>query len=280
MSFNCAMDGISRIQTFNEAKAVFRGTKPVRTWSTNTRPLRKRGESHKLLVERHDSVAARLYNTDMVTWWDDGRVSIARDDHIMSRDFVAAVAPFGLCSHWHGGEFWIRAIHKPGEVAYYQPNHSHELYFQREAGNNWALLNPDDCKRHERVTVNKDKAKEIRAALKPVNTWMQAVNAVSGGDLAALVDGVDFVTVRDIRRLVELHLMDGDLDPDDYPKFLKWAVKRTWHRHSGPTRDLYEKAYLPGNWQQNLAHLCYQTLDAFDRETIPLGELPKKSKWN
>ena len=109
--------------------------------------------------------------------------------------------------------------------------------------------------------------------------WIQAVNAVSNGDLNPVVKGVDYVTVRDIERLVQMHLMDGDLPPEQLPKFLKWVAKAEWHRRTGPTRDLYEKLYLPASWQKNLAHLCYQTLDAFDRATIPLGTLPSRSQW-
>ena len=279
--FSNSMDNIPRINDFKDAAYTWSTIKPVRTWATNERPLRARREQHKVLRQYHDSYAARLYRTDMVTYWEDGRVSITRDDHQMSKAFVDAVAPQGLFATGHLGEMFITArVNHTTNHMHYQPKHGQTLHFKRVGYTSmWELLNPEDCIRHEKVTVNREKSKVVREALKPLVNWMNAVNTVATGDVAPVVGTLDTMpSVHTVTDELKLNLLDGAIAPERYPLFMAYLAKGRWSRASlggGVERRLY----LPHNWKDSLTNLSYRALEVFDREPIPLGELPSKSRW-
>lgn len=278
--FSSSMDRIPRIASLAHAERAFDRITPVRGRDAHARPLRKRKEQHKLLVKLlGGAYAARLYQTDMVTWHTDGTVSLTRDDHQMSTEFVNAVAPHGLTALMHKGRMWMRIL-TPGAAAprFFQPKHREALHFQPGAGsiNSWQLLNMEDCVRHETPRVNRAKSKVVREAMQPVLHWISAVKAIGSDNLGQLVGSTGNLSTQQVRHAYE-DALDGSLDPEHYPKFLTTVSRVRGHWDgTGITRQLI----VSPTWKDQIIQEAYRVADVFDRVEVPLGELPPDSKWN
>lgn len=275
MSFSSAVDGIPSFHNFSDAERYFNNTKAVRStfWPADERPLRKRSESTKVLVKHHNSYAARLHSTDMVTWHKDGTVSMTRYDSQSSVKFAERVSPSGLAACSHQSAMWLGYLSDQFNWRWVQPQHGKQLQFQYAGySSRWTLLNPEDCVRHHSRSVNRARAKEVRQAIKPVMDWMQAVKAISGGDITELMAPVSAShwTLRHVYDENIRRVMDGDTNSDVFVQLAAAHAIRNY-RTSG--------WWLSDSWKYQIVKRAYIVGDALDFVEIPLGVLPPQNRW-
>lgn len=277
-----ATDGIPTIQNYEDAERIFNKIKPVKSnrWDANTRPIRTRKENHKLLVKQGDvAYAARLYRTDMATYYRDGRIALTRDDHQMSNDFLDAVLPHGLQTARHRGKMWF-GMRDDHEWRFYQGERKALMFFEPTGTGTWKLLNPEACVIHEHKTVNRAKSKDVREALKPLVQYINAVAAISNGDITGAVAEGPKPYTPEYNEMLRQQLQ-GTLDPEHYPKFLSRlsGMRYRWGEGSKSVQSMTRFVALQQDWKEQLTKEAYYVADVFDRAAIPLGVMPPDCRW-
>ena len=86
------------VRSYDEAKIHYDSIKPIRG-SDNLRPLGKRSKQHMMLTEGSNEhghyYAAKLYSTECVRWYRDGRIQVRADGYSTqsTAGFIHAVSP-------------------------------------------------------------------------------------------------------------------------------------------------------------------------------------------
>jgi len=95
--FAISTEGVVVIYTYDEAKQHYDYIKPIR--GTNIRPLGKRSKQHMMITEGSNEhghyFAAKLYRSECVRWYQDGRIQVRADGYatVSTACFIHAVSP-------------------------------------------------------------------------------------------------------------------------------------------------------------------------------------------
>lgn len=164
------------IASYNQAKQKFEETKPIRGRKTDIRPLERRREDWKTIVQVEGGYACRLYESNCVTYYEDGRVVV--DDHghrtITSASFIQRFSPFNCFKSrnylWlsFAGRY-IPLQPKVGFSARYMVNEFGETVFR---GDPIKILTK---------SVNRQRAKQLRSRLDPFIKYCTAMLKLSDG---------------------------------------------------------------------------------------------------
>lgn len=148
-----------------------RDTKPIRGRSPECKPLGKRRNTHVTIRKDADeSIACRLYRTDVVTYHKDGRIEI-RLDGWASQSTIAFIEEVlnvrGSIAHNHA---WIGATREGCTQVGMYALHTHEVNtFRRNGHGDLEFQNPVQIKTHK---INRAGANNVRKAYKPFKDYI------------------------------------------------------------------------------------------------------------
>lgn len=266
--FSCKMDGIPTIKDYDTAKRVFERIKPWRNYPDTQRPLRKRSEQHKTIVHDTwaDTYAARLYNTDVVTYHKDGTIDAQTWGSRMTMEFFDAVAPFGMGATSVRGAMFIHVQTTTGWVNV-QPERG-TLSFRRVEKDSsvFEILNRDNVRPQYRKLVDRARAKEVREAIRPFLDWCRAIVALKGGNVPRVA--------RDMKIEDEAWPYHHDLvtylnDPGNLDTYRRAFMYIVHNRNKYTMPDV----------EQLVRDEAYMHMGAVNKHEMPFGEVPPRSKW-
>jgi hypothetical protein len=148
-----------------------RDTSPIRGRSPECKPLGKRRNTHVTIRKDADeSIACRLYNTDVVTYHKDGRIDI-RLDGWASQSTIAFIEEVlnvrGCIQHNHA---WIGAtVQGSTQVGMYAMHSQGVNTFRRNGHGDLEFQNPMQIKTHK---INRAGANNVRKAYKPFKDYV------------------------------------------------------------------------------------------------------------
>jgi hypothetical protein len=224
------------------AAAYFAKTTPFK--DSQNRPLENKRMSHKALVKHADSsFSARLYRTDMVTFYKDGNVGVQFDGRQSSVKFSDCFVPKGM--HIKSSDGMVLVV--DGNT--YRSNT--ELIFEPDQ-ESWKLLNPQHADLFTKKVVDRKKAAAARKLLKPFLEWATTYLRLkpSGPDADSA-----FNDVRDIMRDC-----GDEIHAGLFPIMLAWWVK-------------YKHSYNGKSLKTVVLDLAYQARYVVDVVTLPLGKV-------
>jgi hypothetical protein len=181
MSFSLDTYFFPKLANYEAAKQHFDDCKPWRNGDENVRPLEKRSKRHCAMIRgSNEQYVCRLYNTDLVTYWPNGRIEVNLNyQSVSSEAFInALLRPTGLgfivnCSPptvWQKNEqsYYARGYLVEGDVAVLQ--RSDDQLF---------LLNRRPIKI---PTLDKKKAAALRnkSGYTDFTAWRKAYEAMRG----------------------------------------------------------------------------------------------------
>lgn len=173
-------------KTYTNMEIRWTQTKPIRGRSTDVRPIGERRRDWEQIV-RHPidegmwSYAARLYNTDVVTYLPNGDIIINTNGwHTPSTaEFIHLHSPF-MCVKRHN-KLWVHArasMEHPRESMKAYPLGDTPMRFNHKGG--W-LYEPAEKVVIKKQVINRVLAKEAREPLMPFLKWTKTFLALSDG---------------------------------------------------------------------------------------------------
>jgi len=148
-----------------------RDTQPIRGRNPECKPLGKRRNTHVTIRKLDgESVACRLYNTDVVTYHKDGRIDIQLEGWA-SQSTIAFIEEVlnvrGCIQHNHA---WIGATREGCTQVGMYALHTHEVNtFRRNGHGDLEFQNPMQIKTHK---INRAGANNVRKAYKPFKDYI------------------------------------------------------------------------------------------------------------
>lgn len=283
---------IPTLASYQSALTWWGRTHQWRRAEPGMRALTKRPKRTKTLVRYDDGrIAARLHDTDLVTYYEDGRIQLTRYDSASSAMFIQAVVPYGLGASFVRKQLWFTAASDWYQAQHpavtTRPHPVHSLTFRQAEGSptrKWVLADPENAKRHSVLHLNRAKAKDARQRIDTFTKWVTAIHALNGNDMTELVD-VREPRASDHRDETPLfQLMDDPGNVDLYPKALVNLCSARFKFDTPvpgqPTEARMKRVYmLDWDWEKKLTRAAYKAADAFREVEVPLGTLPPADKW-
>lgn len=175
MGFAISTSHIISIGSYEKAKEIFDILYPLRNEPQNVRAISKRSETHKLLVKYDNSFAARLCSTDLVTYHEDGTVTITPYASQSSKLFINAVSPSDLIVESLKGVFFIKA-----GLAHYRPLKDSITFKPTESGG-WEPADPSEVRQEYIAEGNSKKMTEVRKKLNTYFVWAKGFSRMQKG---------------------------------------------------------------------------------------------------
>lgn len=169
---------IPRISSFDEAKARWEATTPIR--GSTLRPLGDRRKKHMQIVKyNEDTYSCRLYRTDLVTYKSNGDVIINFGgwNTMSSRKFVEKVIPWRYMLQTNKSRLHIKDLRE--DKVYYIPDNYPVTI--RASGHVIGAMPP--IKR----VVDREVTAKVRRVYKPFLAWAKQFIALMGPDIFATV---------------------------------------------------------------------------------------------
>lgn len=161
---------------YQDYKNLYDNTKPIRGRAEDVRPIGQRRRDWERIEMDGDVVACRLYNTQVVRYYPDGRIGLRCDSWStpLTADFIHAHSPWQC--HKRHNKLWV-LIYGESEHKFYPIPEKGELQF-RLIGRYWVPVG--DVVVQKKV-VDKQKSKDARAPIKPFLAWAKAFLTMSDG---------------------------------------------------------------------------------------------------
>ena len=162
---------------YQDYKNLYDAIKPIRGRAEDVRPIGKRSRDHERIEMDGDVVACRLYNTQVVRYYPDGRIGLRCGgwSSPLTADFAHTHSPW-QCFKRHN-KLWVMVPTETEKYMYYPIPTEGELQFQL-VGNYWSPVG--DVVVEKRV-VNRERAKEARAPYRPFLQWAKTFLKMSDG---------------------------------------------------------------------------------------------------
>lgn len=131
--FHARFDDLPRITNYRTASAVEAGIKPIRGRTPECKPLGKRSKTHINIRKENDTIKCRLYQTDVLTYYADGRIEICLDGWASQTTLGFIEAVSGMGAMRRHGRIWLQARARAGGSTVYGwfPLHTHAPNFLR-----------------------------------------------------------------------------------------------------------------------------------------------------
>ena len=162
----------------------YENTKPIRGRAVDVRPIDKRRRDWEQIVERkiiegeatYVAYAARLYDTDVVTYYHDGRIGLRIDGWATpsTAEFIYSWIPRGAHIFKKYNKLWINIR---GSGTYLIP-HNGELRIKKDGEYNITVLNPVQPKQK---VVDRKAIKAVRDRIKPFTDFATAMLKMTEG---------------------------------------------------------------------------------------------------
>lgn len=162
---------------YHDYKNLYDGIKPIRGRAVDVRPIGKRSRDWELIEMDGDVVACRLYQTQVVRYYPDGRIGLRCDSWStpLTADFIHAHSPWQCFKRYN--KLWVLVPSETDKYKYYPVPQKGELQFRLD-GSYWVPVG--DVVVQKKV-VDKEKARDARAPIKPFLAWAKAFLTMSDG---------------------------------------------------------------------------------------------------
>lgn len=245
MSWSSNHDDLRTIGSYAAALSRWESVTPIR--GSNLRPLGNRRKQHQEIIKRADnSIACKLYRTDVVTFHPDESVEVRTYNSRSTATFADALLPSGLRAFMHLGRMAVRMACDTGTEAFFES--AQTLIFRKTSHSNWELTTVPAEQEH--VVLDKVKTREIRKALKPYADYAGAL----------------------LRLGVKPEARKG-VDHQEMNHHLKHCLDAPW-----PMEVMVKMFHSVGH-VSNALDRTYMIHDAFIRNRLPYGVLEQKCKW-
>ena len=276
MAFSYNGKNLPRISDWASAKRIFDKAVPLgprglnkltggsnRGLTEDTRYLETYGDFKRkphinIREGKGGELILRMHATDVVTYFTNGDVALEPYDSVSTRGFLGQVGPIGMrfflgCQVRHG--------HDPERT--YVWGGDDPLRFAWDAvTRGWFYVS--GARPTKRRVVDKDKLKELRAALRPFMDWAEAVMTLTGGDAPLCLSDVEDRPANFVDVPMELLRRVQAQEIDAYPKLLAYC-RASMHVMRVSAADLAKLE----------KRLCKQLRYVLTEE-IPIGKKPKK----
>ena len=268
MSYSINTTHLPRLRNFAQASQWEQGVTPIR--GSTLKPLGKRTAKHMQILRHNagaddESIACRLYNTDCVTYYKDGRIQLYHAGYTTqsTAKFIARICPYGRVvlkdGHMLFQHGWC-GVHGRGGV-YAIPREGLMI------GAGTTIENPLPFKVH---TIDRVAIKRVRAKHKEFKEYAINMCKLSGGVLGAggRLGG---------NGRIPLCSPDTDEGMQEWAhmagEFMRDAAT---HRYDYPNRK-YTYTTTPQALARAIENVMLKMYrdEVFVEETLPLGEYRK-----
>lgn len=163
---------------YEQYKNLYDSIIPIRGRAVEARPICERRRDWELIEMDKDVVACRLYDTQVVRYYPDGRIGVQCGgwQTPSTADFIHIHSP------WHcfkrNGKLWVMAANREGKHMHYPLPKEGELIFKPTEHGQWEPVS--EVVVQKRV-VNREKAKDARAPYQPFLQWAKTFMQLSDG---------------------------------------------------------------------------------------------------
>ena len=163
---------------YEQFKNLHDSIQPIRGRDIQVRPIGKRRRDWEVIEMDGDVVACRLYNTQVVRYYPDGRIGL-RCDHWQTpstAEFAHMHSPWQCFKR--SGKLWAMVPNGASKYMHYPLPKDGELIFKPNENGGWE---PASEVVIEKQVVNRDKAKAARAPYQPFLQWAKTFLKLSDG---------------------------------------------------------------------------------------------------
>lgn len=166
------------IRSYDKAAEYFANNSRVSQEIGEWAPLNGVRKKHVILRRASDAFQCRLYNTDLVTYYKDGRVEVILDSRNASIEFLSRTLPDGLKASRRHGKAWLQYETRNG-TEYVESSY---LIVLRPDGHKWELISTPSHRKIATLQYRKIPALEKRIA--PIVAWRKSVERLGGNSYA------------------------------------------------------------------------------------------------
>lgn len=190
---------------YQDFKNLHDSIKPIRGRAEEVRPIGQRRRGWERIEMDGDVVACRLYNTQVVLYYPDGRIGVrcAGWQSPLTAEFIHIHSPWQCFKR--NNKLWVIVPNGEQKYMHYPIPSEGELQFRIE-GSHWAPVGDVVI---EKQVVNRERAKAARAPYKPFLDWAKTFLKMSDGWIMHATRKE--VMTRDEQRYHYSHLRSQDL---------------------------------------------------------------------
>jgi hypothetical protein len=233
---------LPHLRNYAEAEWEYNSIKPVRG-TYDVRPLERTRNQNKRIEKRGEDYRAVLHQTACVIYHPDDSITV--DGTWTSRStcgFINAVSPFSV--------EWRDTLYLTTDSGTW--NISRRPVTFRKVDDVWT---PDNPVQETIRVLDKTRARPVQKALAPLKRWVKTLDML---DVTPPATG--WIDYTETARLLHA-LLDGTLPSEQYAQLLRQYRTRKSDGIAALTRDAYKAA------------------GAIVEEVVPLGTMPKKTKY-
>lgn len=162
---------------YQDYKNLHDSIKPIHGRAEDVRPIGKRRRDHERIEMDGDVVVCRLYNTQCVRYYPDGRIGLQTGSWAtpLTADFIHTHSPWQCFKR--NNKLWVIVPSETEKYLHYPIPTWEELQFE-VVGGRWQPVGEVVI---EKRVVNRDKAKAARAPYKPFLDWAKTFLKMSDG---------------------------------------------------------------------------------------------------
>ena len=152
-------------------------TKPIRGRNTDVRPIGKRTKDSETIEMVDDVVACKLYRTEVVKYYPDGRIGVNIDGWCTQAtvEFIGQHSPFYACKRFN--QIWVATYGEEGyDHKFYPVPTDHELIFKDKVPQGNYFI--------QKKVINRERIKVARDRFKPFLDWAKVFLSLSDGVIA------------------------------------------------------------------------------------------------
>jgi len=250
--YNRNYDAVPSLSGYYSAKRYHDSIKPLRT--TGIRHIGKRSSDNAMVVHMdREVVHFKLHSTNCVSFFPDGTIELNHGgwETVSTTMFMHSIAPFSVRREQNR----VRVGVSGGSYAI--PREGLRI-------KDGVVLNPET---EFNYVLNKDRAKEVRARLKPVFDRAKAIMSATTPSSGLYADTPAIAAAG-----IAQHIKNGKNEDDVLMYILKKSLGGTYLMGWG------RQAYWSNAVFENVRWAAYDQFDAFDKVPVPAGELPKKRR--
>lgn len=166
---------------YQDMKNLYDWIKPIRGRDEDVRPIGQRRRTWERIEMDGDVVACRLYNTQCVRYYPDGRIGVRTSGWStpLTADFIHAHSPWRCFKR--NNKLWVMVASETDKYLHYPVPDKGELQFRVAEVDGLRHWVPVGDVVIEKLVVNREKAKEARAPYRPFLQWAKTFLKMSDG---------------------------------------------------------------------------------------------------
>ena len=225
MSFCISTRSMPSIHNYEQAKKYFESVPQQKgqIWGANKRPLDTTRMHHKHTVRHADHFALCLFDTERVSYFEDGRVGVHMPDTTSSRAFMWRVGPEGIQYHSHNGQVFLKVRGQDGEY-FGEPRRSYEKFEPGDKPGTWQF-NPNDFYPRKREYIDRKLAAEVMKKFRAFEKWTRVVEALHPPPASAR-----YYTNQSVRDIAQLIFTEAPrIKIHEAASYNLWARGKSFH---------------------------------------------------